>query len=63
MKYKIIFFGNGLKKCIKNILLKNKNTYFINNILPSANNIGILAYKKFKKNRFEKTVSFEPFYL
>jgi len=61
-KNKIIFFGNGFKKYI-NILSKNKNIYFINNIFPSANNIGVLAYKKFKENKFKKLSNSEPFYL
>ena len=58
----ILFFGNGMSKS-RELLGKNKNAFFIDNIYPKASNIGFLAYEKHKKKDFENTVTFEPFYL
>jgi tRNA threonylcarbamoyladenosine biosynthesis protein TsaB len=58
----ILFFGNGMAKCRK-ILGRHKNACFIDEVYPKASNIGYLAYKKYKKEEFENTETFEPFYL
>ena len=58
----ILFFGNGMSKC-RDTLSQHKNAYFIDDIHPQASNIGHLAYQKYKKQKFENTETFEPFYL
>ena len=61
-KNPILFFGNGMPKS-RELLKKNENAFFVDNIYPTASNIGSLAYEKFKNKDFENTVTFEPFYL
>ena len=61
LKDKILFFGDGASKC-KNII-NNKNAYFLDDIFPSAKDIGILAYEKFINKDFEDVAYFEPYYL
>lgn len=57
----IIFFGDGAMKC-KSVITR-KNAFFIDDINPSASQLGFLAYDKFIKNETEDLVNFEPFYL
>jgi tRNA threonylcarbamoyladenosine biosynthesis protein TsaB len=62
---KIIFFGNGAKKC-KEILEYQKNALFITDDLyeaPLAKNMGELAYQSFLDKDFQDIAYFEPFYL
>jgi tRNA threonylcarbamoyladenosine biosynthesis protein TsaB len=61
-KEQIIFFGEGMSKC-KTILEQNKNTVFVEDIVPSAINLAPLAFKKFRENSFEDLAYFEPLYL
>lgn len=58
---KILFFGDGAHK-FRNVV-KSKNAIFLNDIHPSATEIGLLAAKKFDESNFENVISFEPFYL
>lgn len=58
---KMLFFGNGSIKCKQ--VIRHKNAVFINNIYPSAKNIGYLGYKKFTEGAFEDMAYFEPYYL
>jgi len=58
---KIVFFGSGSLKC-KNIIT-HPNATFLDEIFPSAVQIGELAYIKFKSQQFENLADFEPFYL
>lgn len=58
----ILFLGDGMPKC-RPLLEKHKNAFFAENIHPSAESVGFLAFKKFKKEEFENTNSFEPYYL
>ena len=59
---KILVFGNGSDKCRK--LYEDKTgIIFIDDIKPSAINIGSLAMEKFHNNIFEDIAYFEPFYL
>jgi tRNA threonylcarbamoyladenosine biosynthesis protein TsaB len=60
-KNNVYFIGNGVEKT--KILLSNSNAIFIDDKLPSANEISKLAYKKFKISDFEDVAYFEPFYL
>lgn len=58
---KILFFGNGSDKCKSAIT--HPNAVFVDNIFPSAEWMGDLAYRKFTENRFEDLAGFEPAYL
>jgi tRNA threonylcarbamoyladenosine biosynthesis protein TsaB len=58
----IVFFGNGAHKC-KSVFGNNKNAVFVNDIFPSAADVGALGWQAYQKNQFEDTAYFEPFYL
>ena len=55
------FIGNGVDKT-KDVI-KHPNAIFIDGKLPSANQMGTIAYYKYKKSDFEDVAYFEPFYL
>lgn len=59
---KIIFFGNGAKKC-RSVLSHKKNAIFVDHFTPSAVIIGELALQKYDKTQFEDLAYFEPYYL
>lgn len=59
--HKVVFFGNGADKCQE--FISHPNATFLSGRVPSANQIGELAFEKFKSEQFEDLVSFEPFYL
>ena len=59
---RILFFGNGATKC-KPILGHEKNAFFIDNIHPSAEHIGTIAWTNFQNDQFEDVAYFEPYYL
>lgn len=61
LKSKIVFFGNGAAKCKE--LITSSNAIFLSDIVPSAEEIGELAFKKFHAEQFEDLADFEPFYL
>ena len=56
-----LIFGNGMLKFKE--ICTNKNALFLNNIYPSAVQVGELAWGKFQRSEFEDLVYFEPFYL
>jgi len=58
---KVYFVGDGIEKC-KGIIT-HKNAIFIDDKLPSANEMCKLSFEKFKKNDIEDVAYFEPFYL
>lgn len=58
---KVYFIGNGVEKT--KTIVKHKNAVYIENKLPSANEMGTLAFEKYKNNDFEDVAYFEPFYL
>lgn len=58
----VIFFGNGAIKC-KPALDYSEKAIFIENINPSAEHIGILAWEAYQQKKFEDLAYFEPFYL
>ncbi|MEQ9413709.1 MAG: tRNA (adenosine(37)-N6)-threonylcarbamoyltransferase complex dimerization subunit type 1 TsaB, partial [Cyclobacteriaceae bacterium] len=58
---KMVFFGNGAAKCKEAIT--SANATFLSDIVPSAEQIGELAFKKFQSEQFEDLADFEPFYL
>ena len=57
----VVFFGNGAEKC--KAVIVHKNAIFLNDVHPSAQQIGELAYEKFQREEFENVAEFEPFYL
>jgi tRNA threonylcarbamoyladenosine biosynthesis protein TsaB len=58
---KIVFLGDGAMKCSD--VIKDNNAIFIADAFPSASQLGLLVYDKYKHKSFETLVSFEPFYL
>lgn len=58
---KVVFFGNGADKCKTSIT--HSNAIFLQNIYPSAKEIGYLAFEKWTKKEFEDIAYFEPYYL
>jgi tRNA threonylcarbamoyladenosine biosynthesis protein TsaB len=58
---KVFFVGNGTEKT--KTLLSHDNAVFIDNKLPSANEMSALAYAKYKIDDTEDVAYFEPFYL
>ena len=60
--YPIHFFGNGAAKC-KPFLDAHPHATFVEDIYPSAQYVGALAYAKFHQAAFEDLAYFEPSYL
>ncbi len=58
---KMLFFGDGAKKCIE--ILNNPNAILIENITPRAQYMTTLANDKYSTNFFESISTFEPLYL
>lgn len=58
---KVYFIGSGVEKT--KALLKHKNAYFIEDKLPSANEMSALAFSKYQKSNTEDVAYFEPYYL
>jgi tRNA threonylcarbamoyladenosine biosynthesis protein TsaB len=58
----MLFFGDGAAKC-KPLLTHHKHAIFIENIHPSAQQIGEVAYIHFQQNRFVAIHLFSPQYL
>jgi tRNA threonylcarbamoyladenosine biosynthesis protein TsaB len=60
-KGKVYFIGNGVEKA--KTLINHSNAIFIKGKLPSAVQMGTLAYDNYKKNDMENVAYFEPYYL
>ncbi|WP_109301463.1 tRNA (adenosine(37)-N6)-threonylcarbamoyltransferase complex dimerization subunit type 1 TsaB [Aquimarina sp. AU474] len=60
-KSKVYFIGNGVEKFAA--ICDNDQAIFIQNKLPSANEMAIISYAKFLKEDFEDVSYFEPYYL
>jgi tRNA threonylcarbamoyladenosine biosynthesis protein TsaB len=58
----ILFFGEGMPKT-RYILENHPNAYFLDNIFPLAEVVGLLAQEKYRNRQFENLEAFEPFYL
>ncbi|MCF7559239.1 tRNA (adenosine(37)-N6)-threonylcarbamoyltransferase complex dimerization subunit type 1 TsaB [Sabulilitoribacter multivorans] len=58
---KVYFVGNGVEKTKS--IIHNPNAVFIEDKLPSANNMSLLAFNKYKISDFEDVAYFEPYYL
>lgn len=59
-KGKVVFVGNKREKSQEIII--HKNARFVDSV-PSANEMSLLAYNKYKKNDIEDVAYFEPYYL
>lgn len=60
-KTPVYFLGDGAEKCKTEIT--NRNAFFINDKFPSAKEMALLSFDKYKKNDIEDVAYFEPFYL
>lgn len=60
-KETVYFIGDAVEKT--KTLIRHPNAIFIEDRLPSANEIGYLAFKKYKKSDTEDVAYFEPYYL
>ncbi|MFK8060392.1 MAG: tRNA (adenosine(37)-N6)-threonylcarbamoyltransferase complex dimerization subunit type 1 TsaB [Polaribacter sp.] len=60
-EHKVYFLGDGAQKCKE--IITHKNSVFIDDKFPSAREMAILSYAKYKKNDIEDVAYFEPFYL
>lgn len=58
---KVYFIGSGVEKFSK--LCTHVNATFILDKLPSANEMAVLSFSKFKNKDFEDVGYFEPYYL
>lgn len=58
---KVLFFGNGAGKC--KAVVRHHNAVFLDNVVPLASFLGLIAEKKFAAGDFEDLVGFAPFYL
>ncbi|MFG6684940.1 tRNA (adenosine(37)-N6)-threonylcarbamoyltransferase complex dimerization subunit type 1 TsaB [Mariniflexile sp. HNIBRBA6329] len=58
---KVYFVGNGVEKTKD--LIKHENAFFVEDKLPSASQMGMLAFDKYKNGDFEDVAYFEPYYL
>lgn len=60
-KNRIVFFGDGAKKCKE--VINSTNAIFTDKGTPSAEAMCSLSDASFVSNEFENTAYFEPFYL
>ena len=58
---KVYFLGDGAEKCKTSIT--HSNAVFVDSKYPSAKEMSILSYDKYKKNDIEDVAYFEPYYL
>ena len=57
----VLFFGNGAAKTVK--ILEHPNARLMEGVEPDADQLGILAFEKWKAGQFESLELFEPHYL
>ncbi|MHB0753861.1 tRNA (adenosine(37)-N6)-threonylcarbamoyltransferase complex dimerization subunit type 1 TsaB [Polaribacter sp. M15] len=60
-KDKVYFLGDGSTKCKP--IVNHKNAVFVDDKFPSAKQMAILSFDKYKKSDTENVAYFEPFYL
>ncbi|GGZ74006.1 tRNA (adenosine(37)-N6)-threonylcarbamoyltransferase complex dimerization subunit type 1 TsaB [Algibacter mikhailovii] len=60
-KGKVYFIGNGVEKT--KTLIQHPNAAFIEDRLPSAKEMSLLAFNKYKISNIEDVAYFEPYYL
>ena len=61
-EHRIVFVGDAVVKC-QEILKDNPQALFLQNHLPTASNMAILAEKMYNAKQFVDVAYFEPFYL
>jgi tRNA threonylcarbamoyladenosine biosynthesis protein TsaB len=59
--HQVFFSGNGAPKC--KTVIKSHHAVFLDNIYPTASELGFIANAKFDEQQFEDLATFEPFYL
>ncbi len=59
---KVYFFGDGAEKCCETLKSK-ENFIYLDQLTPSAKELGELAIQKMNSSAFEDVAYFEPFYL
>ena len=57
----VYFVGNAVEKT--KTLITHSNAVFVENKLPSAKEMGALAFSKYQKSDTEDVAYFEPYYL
>ena len=57
----VYFIGNGVEKTKS--LISHQNAIYIDDKLPSAKELGNIAFNKYKISDFEDVAYFEPYYL
>ena len=60
-KDKVYFLGDGAEKCKE--FIQHPNAVYMDDKFPSAKEMCMLSYVKYKKNDIEDVAYFEPFYL
>ncbi|MGB3605577.1 MAG: tRNA (adenosine(37)-N6)-threonylcarbamoyltransferase complex dimerization subunit type 1 TsaB [Psychroserpens sp.] len=60
-KGNVVFIGNGVAKTKS--LIQHANAVYLEDKLPSANEMSYLANEKYKKSDIENVAYFEPYYL
>ena len=60
-KNTVYFLGDGAEKCKE--FIQHPNAVFMDDKFPSAKEMCLLSYVKYKKNDIEDVAYFEPFYL
>ncbi|MEO0902513.1 MAG: tRNA (adenosine(37)-N6)-threonylcarbamoyltransferase complex dimerization subunit type 1 TsaB [Bacteroidota bacterium] len=58
---KVYVVGSGAEKCRET--LEYPNFEFDTSLMPSANEMAVIAYEKYQKQQFEDVAYFEPYYL
>ena len=58
---KVLFFGNGAKKCRE--IITHSNAIFIENVITSASHMALLSQRNFNLGKFADVAYYEPFYL
>ncbi|WP_299532265.1 tRNA (adenosine(37)-N6)-threonylcarbamoyltransferase complex dimerization subunit type 1 TsaB [Ulvibacterium sp.] len=58
---KTLLLGPGARKCHE--ILKHPNFEFMDDVIPSAKEMGKLSFLKYQKSDFEDVAYFEPYYL
>ncbi|APZ46433.1 tRNA (adenosine(37)-N6)-threonylcarbamoyltransferase complex dimerization subunit type 1 TsaB [Polaribacter reichenbachii] len=60
-EHKVYFLGDGAQKC--KTIINHKNAVFVDDKFPSAKEMAILSFNKYRKSDIENVAYFEPFYL
>lgn len=57
----VYFLGDGAEKCKE--MITHENAIFLDGYFPSAKQLSLLSFEKYKKSDTEDVAYFEPFYL